>query len=134
MEDSSGLVPKNNFSGKIWENSDKKLLLNAVKCQLHSPQIQLKRTLSWLLSFECCEMFWNSFRCRKYFRGWFLIKSPRLLQLSHCRSCRLKMFFKIGVLKKIAIFIGRHLRSSLFFIQLQAYKKSTGLECRIFNK
>ena len=34
---------------------------------------------------------------------------------------RLQMFFKIGVLKNLAIFIRKHLSWSLFFIKLQAF-------------
>ena len=35
------------------------------------------------------------------------------------------MFFKIGVLKNIANFTGKHLRWSLFLIKLQALKLTT---------
>ena len=37
------------------------------------------------------------------------------------RSSRLKMFFKIGVLKSFTIFTGKHLCWSLFLIKLQAF-------------
>ena len=41
------------------------------------------------------------------------------------RSSRLKMFYKIVVLKNFAIFTGKHLCWSLFFIKLQIWKPAT---------
>ena len=39
---------------------------------------------------------------------------------NRCRSSRSQMFFKIGVLKKFAMFTGKHLCWSLFLRKLQA--------------
>ena len=39
--------------------------------------------------------------------------------LSRSRTSRSQIFFKIGVLKNFAIFIGKHLCWSLFLIKLQ---------------
>ena len=41
---------------------------------------------------------------------------------NRCRSSRSQMFFKIGVLKKFAMFTGKHLCWSLFLIKLQAFR------------
>ena len=44
------------------------------------------------------------------------------------RSSRLQMFFKVGVLKSYAIFAGKHLRWSLFLINLQSFGPATLLK------
>ena len=44
------------------------------------------------------------------------------------RSSRSQIFFKIGVLKNFAIFIGKHMCWSLFLIKLQALKPATLLK------
>ena len=55
------------------------------------------------------------------------VKSSKSLRLNSyvvlqaaTRSSRSQMFFKIGVLKTFAIFIGKHLCQSLFPIKLRA--------------
>ena len=44
------------------------------------------------------------------------------------RGSRLQMFFKVGVLKSYAIFAGKHLRWSLFLINLQSFGPATLLK------
>ena len=44
------------------------------------------------------------------------------------RSSRLQMFVKIGVLKNLANFTGKHLCWSLFLIKLQLFKSATLLK------
>ena len=50
------------------------------------------------------------------------------------RSRRSQMFFKIGVLKNIANFTGKHLCWSLFLIKLQAYEICEILKNTLFTE
>ena len=58
----------------------------------------------------------------------FRLGKARLLEYScsgSCKSSRLHMFFKMGVLKNFTIFTEKHLCWSLFLIRLQAWRPAT---------
>ena len=50
------------------------------------------------------------------------------LSEKRCRSSRVQMFFKLGVLADFAIFTGKHLCWSLFLIKLQGLRPATLLK------
>ena len=65
---------------------------------------------------------WPIHRFLRPFLWRFLLPRRHLLLSKTCRSSRLQMFFKIGVLKNFAIFTGKHLCWSLFLIKWQAFR------------
>ena len=76
-----------------------------------TPTSLLKKNLTYSSIFKVC--FMKSFAAAK---------ASLVFIKNRCRSSRSQMFFKIGVLKKFAMFTGKHLCWSLFLIKLQAFR------------
>ena len=55
----------------------------------------------------------------KFCKKLLFMKKGIISSITKCRSRHSQMFFKIGVLKNFAIFIGKHLCWSLFLIKLR---------------
>ena len=76
-----------------------------------TPTSLLRKNLTYSSIFKVCFM-----------KRFAAAKASLVFIKNRCRSSRSQMFFKIGVLKKFAMFTGKHLCWSLFLIKLQAFR------------
>ena len=75
------------------------------------------KSQKWKWSFQLiCKLHYLQFGFQKY------------------RSSRSQMYFRIGVLKNFAMFTGKYLCLSLFFINIQAWKPATLLKKRLRHR
>ena len=98
----------------------------ACSSNFHWRYLLKKMLFSDIISFDPCLFHKSGIISADISRNW---KVEKLLvfffKSTYFWSSRLQMFFKVGVLKSYAIFTGKHLRWSHFWIKFQSFRPAT---------
>ena len=133
---------------QIWKCNKRVLFFKTLTAQ--EKVFKLIQYLQWHTSVEILQKICNN----KAYLNWLKFNRRRINSLTLLASCtknktrsrssRWQIFIKVGVLKNVAIFTGKHLCWNLFLIKMQAWrsllvKKKTPTQvfpfeyCKIFK-
>ena len=97
----------------------------ACSWNLHRRYLLKKMLFSDIISFDPCIFHKSGIISADISRNWKVEVTTFFFKSTYFWSSRLQMFFKVGVLKSYAIFTGKHLRWSHFWIKFQSFRPAT---------
>ena len=97
----------------------------ACSSNFHWRYLLKKMLFSDIISFDPCIFHKSGIISADISRNWKVEVTTFFFKSTYFWSSRLQMFFKVGVLKSYAIFTGKHLRWSHFWIKFQSFRPAT---------